>query len=232
MTTIKLLAHLLQRNDVVEEEKLDYSRTIAVECDRQIDFVGNLLDLSRIESRAYKLRQTRVDVRELIDSCVSVERHRAESLGLTLITDIPLDPGAIKGDSEALRRVIRELIGNALKYTPAGGRITVSARLSDETISITVNDTGKGIAETDLPHVFDKFYRANSDGVANQSGTAAPGVGLGLYLAEHIVVQLDGEIRAESRQGVGTTFSVRLPRWIDAVAEESEENEIKALAGD
>ena len=232
LTTIKLLAHLLQRNDVAEEEKLDYSRTIAVECDRQIDFVGNLLDLSRIESRAYKLRQTRVDVRELIDSCVSVERHRAESLGLTLITDIPLDPGAIKGDSEALRRVIRELIGNAPKYTPAGGRITVSARLSDETISITVNDTGKGIAETDLPHVFDKFYRANSDGVANQSGTAAPGVGLGLYLAEHIVVQLDGEIRAESRQGVGTTFSVRLPRWIDAVAEESEENEIKALAGD
>ena len=232
LTTIKLLAHLLQRNDVAEEEKLDYSRTIAVECDRQIDFVGNLLDLSRIESRAYKLRQTRVDVRELIDSCVSVERHRAESLGLTLITDIPLDPGAIKGDSEALRRVFRELIGNALKYTPAGGRITVSARLSDETISITVNDTGKGIAETDLPHVFDKFYRANSDGVANQSGTAAPGVGLGLYLAEHIVVQLDGEIRVESRQGVGTTFSVRLPRWIDAVAEESEENEIKALAGD
>ena len=232
LTTIKLLAHLLQRNDVAEEEKLDYSRTIAVECDRQIDFVGNLLDLSRIESRAYKLRQTRVDVRELIDSCVSVERHRAESLGLTLITDIPLDPGAIKGDSEPLRRVIRELIGNALKYTPAGGRITVSARLSDETISITVNDTGKGIAETDLPHVFDKFYRANSDGVANQSGTAAPGVGLGLYLAEHIVVQLDGEIRVESRQGVGTTFSVRLPRWIDAVAEESEENEIKALAGD
>ena len=106
LTTIKLLAHLLQRNDVAEEEKLDYSRTIAVECDRQIDFVGNLLDLSRIESRAYKLRQTRVDVRELIDSCVSVERHRAESLGLTLITDIPLDPGAIKGDSEALRRVI------------------------------------------------------------------------------------------------------------------------------
>ena len=232
LTTIKLLAHLLQRNDVAEEEKLDYSRTIAVECDRQIDFVGNLLDLSRIESRAYKLRQTRVDVRELIDSCVSVERHRAESLGLTLITDIPLDPGAIKGDSEPLRRVIRELIGNALKYTPAGGRITVSARLSDETISITVNDTGKGIAETDLPHVFDKFYRANSDGVANQSGTAAPGVGLGLYLEEHIVVQLDGEIRVESRQGVGTTFSVRLPRWIDAVAEESEENEIKALAGD
>ena len=232
LTTIKLLAHLLQRNDVAEEEKLDYSRTIAVECDRQIDFVGNLLDLSRIESRAYKLRQTRVDVRELIDSCVSVERHRAESLGLTLITDIPLDPGAIKGDSEPLRRVIRELIGNALKYTPAGGRITVSARLSDETISITVNDTGKGIAETDLPHVFDKFYRANSDGVANQSGTAAPGVGLGLNLAEHIVVQLDGEISVESRQGVGTTFSVRLPRWIDAVAEESEENEIKALAGD
>ena len=231
LTTIKVLAHLLQRNDVAEEEKLDYSKTIAVECDRQIDFVGNLLDLSRIESGAYKLRQTRVDVRELIDSCVSVERHRAESLGLTLITDIPINPGAVTGDFEALRRVIRGLLDNALKYTPAGGRITVSAWASDETVSIGVRDTGKGIAQADLPHIFDKFYRADSDGAANQTGTAAPGVGLGLYLAQHIVVQLNGEISVESRQGVGTTFSVSLPRWIEAVAEESEENDAKALIG-
>ena len=86
LTTIKLLAHLLQRSGLTEEEKLDYSKTIAVECDRQIEFVGNLLDLSRIESGAYRLRKTRVDVHELIGSCVGVERCRAESLGLTLRT--------------------------------------------------------------------------------------------------------------------------------------------------
>ena len=89
LTTIKLLAHLLQRSGLSEEEKLDYAKTIAIECERQIDFVGNLLDLSRIESGAYKLRKTRVEVGELINSCVNVERHRAESLGLKLTTKFP-----------------------------------------------------------------------------------------------------------------------------------------------
>ena len=236
LTTIKLLAHLLQRRDVNEEEKLDYSKTIAVECDRQIDFVGNLLDLSRIESGAYKLRKTRVDVGELISSAAGVERHRAELLGLSLTTNIPAELADVTGDFEALRRVIRGLIDNAIKYTPEGGHITVFAREFDDRMAISVSDTGKGIPETDLPRVFEKFYRVASeadDGPAASPGTAAPGVGLGLYLAQHIVTQLDGELSVESKQGVGTTFSVILPLWIDDVAvEKAEENaDVKALVG-
>ncbi|HJY28958.1 MAG TPA: ATP-binding protein [Pyrinomonadaceae bacterium] len=226
LTTIKLLAHLLQRNDVATDEKLDFSKTIAVECDRQIDFVGTLLDLSRIESGAYKLRKTRVDVAELIDSCVRVERHRAESLGLKLTTDVPTGLPAASGDTEALRRVLRGLIDNAIKYTPEGGRVTVSAHQDHDMTAISVSDTGKGIPEADLPHVFDKFYR----GASEANVASAAGVGLGLYLAQHIVGQLEGEIRVESKQGVGTTFTVRLPR--DVAAEESEENaDVKALVG-
>jgi signal transduction histidine kinase len=236
LTTIKLLAHLLQRRDVAEEEKIDYSKTIAVECDRQIDFVGNLLDLSRIESGAYKLRKTRVDVRELISSCVDVERYRAESLGLTLTTDVPRDLSAVSSDFEALRRVIRGLIDNAIKYTPEGGHITVSARESDDGLAISVSDTGKGIPEADLSHVFDKFYRVAAEaeqGIAAQSGIAASGVGLGLYLAQHIVGQLNGKLIVDSKQGEGTVFSVLLPRWLeDGAAEESEEDvDVKALVG-
>ncbi|HEX5890062.1 MAG TPA: ATP-binding protein [Pyrinomonadaceae bacterium] len=232
LTTIKLLAHLLQRSDVSEEEKLDYSKTIAVECDRQIEFVGNLLDVSRIESGAYKLRKMRVDVRKLIDSCVRVERHRAELLGVRLTTDVPAEISDVSGDFEALRRVIRSLIDNAIKYTPEGGRIKVSARASDETVAISVTDTGKGIPEADLPRIFDKFYRAASE-ADEETSTAAPGVGLGLYLAQHIVGQLNGEITVESKQGMGTTFSVNLPRRVeDAGAVESEEDaDVKALVG-
>jgi signal transduction histidine kinase len=234
LTTIKLLAHLLRRNDVTEEEKLDYSMTIAMECDRQIDFVGNLLDLSRIESGAYKLRHTRVDIRELIDSCVEVERHRAESLNLTLLTEAPNEPSAVRGDFEALRRVIRGLIDNAIKYTPEGGHITVSAQENAGAIAIKVKDTGKGIPESDLPHVFEKFYRAASegeDGAAGERGTAAPGVGLGLYLAQHIVGQLNGKISVESEYGAGTTFTVLLPQWLDDVSGEKREEgtNVKAL---
>ena len=236
LTTIKLLAHLLQRTDLNEEEKLDYAKTIAIECDRQIDFVGNLLDLSRIESGAYKLRKTRVDARELIRSCVEVERHRAESLGLTLTTSVPVRIPPLSGDFEALRRVIRGLIDNAIKYTPAGGRITVSAQEADQLVAISVGDTGKGIPEADLPHIFEKFYRAGSDaddGPTGLPGTAAPGVGLGLYLAQHIVSQLDGELTVESKQDKGTTFTMLLPLWIDDMPGENTEEDanVKALVG-
>jgi signal transduction histidine kinase len=236
LTTIKLLAHLLQRSDITDEEKTDHSKTIAVECDRQIDFVGNLLDLSRIESGAYKLRKARVDARKLIRSCVDVERHRAQSLGLVLTTSVPSELPAVSGDFEALRRVIRSLIDNAIKYTPAGGHITVLARELDKRLAISVSDTGKGIPDTDLPHIFDKFYRsasATGDGEAGSSGTAAPGVGLGLYLAQHIVSQLDGELSVESKPGVGTTFLILLPLWIDdtAVEKSEESDDVKALVG-
>ena len=234
LTTIKLLAHLLQRSRLTEEEKLDYAKTIAIECDRQIDLVGNLLDLSRIESGAYKLHKTPIDVRELIKSCVGVERHRAESLGLVLTANIPSDIPAINGDFEALRRVVRGLIDNAIKYTPAGGYISVSADKVAETATISVSDTGKGITETDLPHIFEKFYRAAVEteyAMQGSTGTAAPGVGLGLYLAQHIVEQLDGKISVESQQGVGTTFTVHLPLWIENVSttEITEYADVKAL---
>ena len=222
LTTIKLMAHLLQQTDLTDEEKIDYAKTIAIECDRQIDFVGNLLDLSRIESGNYKLRNTDVDVRELIRSCVDVERPRAESLGLTITTDVPVRIAAVNGDFEALRRVIRGLIDNAIKYTAAGGVITVSASEIDEGVAISVSDTGKGIPAADLPHVFEKFYRVPSE--------TASGVGLGLYLAQHIVSQLDGELTVESEPGRGTIFTVLLPRWT-VRAQTEEETHVKALVG-
>jgi signal transduction histidine kinase len=237
LTTIKLLAHLLQRSGLTDGEKLDYSRTIAVECDRQIDFVGNLLDLSRIESGAYKLRQSRVEVGELIKSSIDVERQRAESLGLLLTSDLAPNLPALRGDFEALRRVIRGLVDNAIKYTPEGGRITVSGHQAGDALAISVEDTGRGIPEADLPRVFEKFYRVGSEtddgnGFAASPGTAAPGVGLGLYLAQHIVEQLNGRIVVQSKEGRGTTFTVLLPRWSDrgsSDAKQEENADVKAV---
>jgi signal transduction histidine kinase len=239
LTTIKLLSHLLQRSGLAEDERLDYSKTIAIECDRQIDFIGNLLDLSRIESGAYKLRKMRVDVGDLIASSVNVERHRAESLGLMLTTKVAPALAPLKGDFEALRRVVRGLVDNAIKYTPEGGDIVVSAQQAGDMLEIVVKDTGKGISEADLPHVFEKFYRARSEtepgnGSTTSPGTAAAGVGLGLYLAQHVVGQLDGEIVVNSKEGSGTTFSVRLPPWSDnggPVAIREEQKDVKAVVG-
>ncbi|HEU4509523.1 MAG TPA: sensor histidine kinase [Pyrinomonadaceae bacterium] len=231
LTTIKLLAHLLQHSELPEEERLEHARTIAIECDRQIDFVGNLLDLSRIESGAYKLRKTRVDVRELVNSSVAAERPRADSLGigLTTVFDPKLPP--VKGDFEALRRVIRGLIDNAIKYTPEGGYINVSAKPATDNVVIAVNDSGKGISEADVSHVFEKFYRGSQEFGETSRGTAAPGVGLGLYLAQHIVTQLHGEISVESELGRGTTFKVLLPVWEDVAERKEESADAEALVG-
>src|SRR5688572_11909818 len=229
LTTIKVLAHLLQHRALPEEERLDYSQTIATECDRQINFVGNLLDLSRIESGAYELRQVKVAVDDLIRSSVDAERQRAESLGLSLTIDIAPNLPPLKGDYEALRRVIRGLIDNAIKYTPEGGRITVSGDRANVSLAIMVQDTGKGIPEVDLPRVFEKFYRAASEIDGNGSGatpgTAAPGVGLGLYLAQHVVEQLKGTITVESKEGRGTTFTMLLPRWRDSINSDAKPEE-------
>jgi signal transduction histidine kinase len=216
LTTIKVLAHLLQGKLLSDADRLDYSKTIATECDRQIDFVGNLLDLSRIESGAYKLTKGRVDVSKLIESSLDVERYRAESLGLALTIDLQPNLPPVQGDFGALHRVVRGLIDNAIKYTPDGGRVVVSARGVEEMVAIAVEDNGQGIAPADIPYVFDKFYRGseNSEPEKEQLSSpdaAAPGVGLGLYLARHIVEQFGGQITVESKVGRGTIFTALLP---------------------
>ena len=217
LTTIKVLAHLLLHPGIPEEERLDYSQTIATECDRQINFVGNLLDLSRIESGGYKLTKAPVEVSSLINSCVEVDRYRSRSLGLALTTEVPEGLPRIEVDFEASRRVIRGLVDNALKYTPEGGRVVVSAKVDDDMVAIAIEDNGAGIHPDDLPHIFEKFYRARTaageeeDDRPASPGTAAPGVGLGLYLAKHIIEQLGGRILVASKLGAGTTFTVLLP---------------------
>ncbi len=237
LTTIKVLAHLLRRDDVGEDDRVDYSKTIATECDRQIEFVGNLLDLSRIESGAYKLTKRPVDIVNLLEGCVEIENYRAESVGIELVTKLPSPPLFVDADSEALRRVVRGMIDNAIKYTPAGGRVSVSAQLVQEYVEISIEDTGIGIALTDLPHVFNKFYRAKSfaetdKGQPDESGTLGTGVGLGLYLAKHVIEHLGGQLEVANKNRCGTMFKIILPVSIEknASLEGKERTDVEAIA--
>jgi signal transduction histidine kinase len=229
LTTIKTLTRVLQRGGQGEEERREYLDTIAAECDRQIDLVLNLLDLSRIESGAYKVARARVNPAEVVAACARVEAHAAQVRGLTLEVELPADVPHISADREALRRVVCSLIENAAKYTHGGGRITVGARGSAQqgAVDITVSDTGVGILPEDVPFVFEKFFRGRpaaapvgeNDAAAFPSEYAeAPGVGLGLYLARSIVGRLGGSISVESPppgEDKGTVFTVRLPAWQD-----------------
>ncbi|MCA1566028.1 MAG: HAMP domain-containing protein [Acidobacteria bacterium] len=258
LTTIKTLTRVLQRGRLSVEEQREYLETIAAECDRQIDLVLNLLDLSRIESGAYRIARTRVNPAEVVTACAQVEARAAEVRGLRLETDTPTEVPDVLTDREALRRVVCSLVENAIKYTPEGGRITVKAAPSREagSVEITVRDTGCGILSEDLPFVFEKFFRGrpapSTTSVPDAEDTVhdcrdAPGVGLGLYLAHRIVGQLDGSIYVESPppgeyvespppgESRGTIFTVRLPAWQgeDGGAgerAEKEETNVEAIA--
>jgi signal transduction histidine kinase len=216
LTTIKTLTRVLQRGSASESEQREYLEAIAAECDRQIDLVLNLLDLSRIEAGAFSLAPKRVDVSDVIHACVKIERHAADLRGHELSAEIePGLPGAL-ADRVALRRVLCSLIENAFKYTPDGGRVTISARSAADEVAIDVSDTGVGIAPYDLPHIFDKFYRGGRARSDDGDGPESPGVGLGLYLAKTIVDHLGGRLEVTSVVGRGSTFTIFLRGWQEA----------------
>lgn len=246
LATIKTLTRVLQRGGQSESERQEYLGTIAAECDRQIDLVLNLLDLSRIESGAYKVSLSKVNVAEVIDSCLVTGHHAAEAHGQTLSARMAANLPAVSGNTGALRRVLSSLIENAIKYTPEGGHIRVSARRVaveevDDEVIISVEDDGCGIRLEDLPHVFEKFYRgrplSNSSGSspAQDSCLEAPGVGLGLYLTRTIVEHIGGRISVENNpEGRGVTFTIHLPAWRDeeeAGRDYKEISDAEAFAG-
>lgn len=238
LTTIKTLTHLMLRDGHITPSQRKHLETIAAQCNRQIDLVLNLLDLSRIESGALSLEPARVDAGEVVRSCLQIERPAAELRGHAIQANLPSELPPVLADRSALRRVLCSLVENAIKYTPDGGRITLGARAMDDTIAISVTDTGRGIAPQDTLHVFEKFYRGNPDEVTNgghspedeQSkdgpDTDVPGIGLGLYLAHNIIAELGGRISVESAAERGSTFTVHLPVY----RSESIENEISGHA--
>lgn len=239
LTTIKTLTRVLQRGGQTEAERQEYLETIAAECDRQIDLVLNLLDLSRIESGAYKVSLSRVNVAGVINTCLLTERHATEVRGQTLTSDLPDDIPDALADPGALRRVLCSLIENAIKYTPDGGRITVRATRADDDVAISVVDNGCGINRQDMSHVFEKFYGgrpASDDGASKASPdecAETPGVGLGLYLTRTIVEHLGGRITVENNAEGGATFTIYLPAWPgedETVTESEEKRDAEAFA--
>lgn len=220
LTTIKTLTRVLLRGEV-DAQRRAYLETIAAECDRQIDLILNLLDLSRIESGTFNVSLSGVDLAEVIRSCLLIERHSAAARRQSLLAELPEGLPRVRADRAALRRVLCGVVENAIKYTPAGGRITLSASAEAGFAHIRVEDTGRGICAADLPYVFDKFYRGRhvpaptGYGAADEGGESAavPGVGLGLYLAKSVIEEIGGSIGVTSTLGAGTAFTLSLPVW-------------------
>jgi len=218
LTTIKALTRVLLRKNPTESERREYLEDIASECERQIDLVHNLLDLSRIKAGGVQLKLQPVDVREALRACEKIERieaaERHHELSVEVAPGLPL----ILADRDALRRALCTVIENAIKYTPDGGIIRLRARPGgDGQAAIEVEDNGLGIHAEDLPHIFESFYRgqARGDGagLSDVDEREVPGIGLGLYLARVLVEGMNGSIEARSQIGLGSIFTLRLPVW-------------------
>ena len=224
LTTIKALTRLLMRDGLDDRKRREYIETISVECDRQIDFVLNLLDLSRIEGGVLRVTHERVDVREVISSVIKSETRAAEKRRHELRFDPSAEVPAACADPKELRRVLSNIVENAIKYTPDGGRIVLSALHKDGHVAISVADTGRGISSEDMPFLFDKFHRGrparHSEAMRNATSddelledADVSGVGLGLYLARNVMERMGGRITVDSEVGRGSTFRLHLPLW-------------------
>lgn len=220
LTTIKTLTRVLLRGGESQEERRDYLETIAAECDRQIDLVLNLLDLSRIESGAFTVNRAKVDIADILNHCAVIERRAASIRSHDLRVDLPPTEELFAvADAKALRRVLCSMVENSIKYTADGGRISLSAKPEGDEVIIRISDTGCGIEASDIPHVFEKFYRGRPSRARKSStddgscSTEVPGIGLGLYLARATIEEFGGQIYIETSNDRGTTMAIRLPMF-------------------
>ena len=168
--------------------------------------VQDLLNLGQMESGGFPLHLEPTQVGEVITRVASVFGPEAESRGIRLKAEVEPGLPVVQADPDRMAQVLVNLLGNAMRHTPDGGVVAVSARRHDGGVAVSVRDTGPGIAEEDLPHVFDRFYRTDE-----ARDRAAGGAGLGLAIAKGIVEAHGGRIWAESAPGQGATFTFTLP---------------------
>ncbi len=185
---------------------------ISEQADRQLMLIEDLLSLARIESTENGLTPEKVLVDDAVHSCLDRHRTRAEAKGHTL------DGVALAGtpstlalwvDEEGMAQLLDNLVDNAIKYTPPNGFITVRWRAKETTVQIEVEDSGIGVPEADIPHIFERFYRVDKARSREMGGT-----GLGLAIVKHLVQGMKGTISVKSQPGMGTTFLVELPRQV------------------
>jgi PAS domain S-box-containing protein len=173
----------------------------------QAQLISDLLDISRIVSGKLQLDVQSVDLHGLISEAVETIRPEAKAKNLTIHETLDPDAGVVAGDSARLQQIVWNLLANALKFTPAGGRIEVGVRRVDGNAEITVVDNGVGIKADVLPYVFDRFHQADRS-ITRRFG----GLGLGLAIVKHLTELHGGAVRAESAgEGRGATFTVSLP---------------------
>jgi two-component system, OmpR family, sensor histidine kinase BaeS len=206
LTGMRVMLEAIQDGIAADPETVvDYHNRMHGEIDHLTHLIDDLFELSRLESGA-PLEVARIDLCELVRDSADSMALLAERHGVTLEVHLPSASEVVIGDPLQLQRVLANLLHNALRHTKPGGRINIASHSDAREISVEVTDTGEGIASEDLPHIFDRFYRAEKSRARHTGGS-----GLGLAISRTIVEAHGGHIRAESTAGEGSRFVFTLP---------------------
>ena len=225
LTSVKSYLEALDEGALYDPVAPDFIKVSLDETNRMMRMVTDLLHLSRIDNAT-----TRLDV-ELINFTAFITfilnrfdkmRSQDEEKKYELVRDYPINSAWIEIDTDKMTQVIDNILNNAIKYSPDGGKITVSMKTTDDQMILSIKDQGLGIPKQDLPKIFDRFYRVDRARSRAQGGT-----GLGLAIAKEIIKQHNGFIWAKSEYGKGSTFTIVLPYDKDAVKEEVWEDEVE-----
>jgi heavy metal sensor kinase len=197
------LTHPTTSPDVMEtlEETL-------LEVNRMAELVDSLLTLARADEGRAPLHLDDLDLREVLAELAETAGILGEQVSVDVAVEVPQQPILMRADRSRLRQLLQNLLSNAIKYTPSGGSVWIGSATEDGRVVLTVRDAGIGIAPGDLPHIFDRFWRA--DPARSRTG-ARPGAGLGLAISKWIAEAHGGSIAVQSKPGRGTTFTVTLP---------------------
>ena len=211
LASIRTMIEALNDGVVSDPETISrYLHTVQNETHHLTTLIDDLFELSQIDAGALKLHLEPTSLADLVSDALEAMAAQAHKKNVHLQGQVEGTPHRLPLDAARMQRVLDNLIQNAIRHTPSDGTVTLTVRGEPNSVQLTVSDTGEGIRESDLPHVFDRFYRGEP-ARTRDSQSVASGVGLGLAIARGIVEAHGGTISAMSAPGEGATFRVVLP---------------------
>ena len=225
LTSVKSYLEALDEGALSEPVAPDFIKVSLDETNRMMRMVTDLLHLSRIDNETSHLDVELINFTAFITFILNrfdKMRSQDDEKKYELVRDYPINSVWIEIDTDKMTQVIDNILNNAIKYSPDGGKITVTMKTTDDQMILSISDQGLGIPKQDLPKIFDRFYRVDRARSRAQGGT-----GLGLAIAKEIIKQHKGFIWAKSEYGKGSTFTIVLPYDKDAVKEEIWEDELE-----
>jgi two-component system sensor histidine kinase SenX3 len=215
---LSLLAEAINAEDVNADEVRHFANRMQYEAGRLTDLITDLVELSRVQGDVALRHSAPVSVEAIIAASVDDTKFLASEGRIVVDVADTSDVGRIYGDERQLVTAIRNLISNAIKYSPAGRKVGVGAKKVGDNIEITVTDQGPGIPDDELIRIFERFYRVDP---SRNRGTG--GTGLGLAIVKHICANHGGECTVWSRQGEGSTFTLRFPAYLNGAGHTMED---------